>query len=55
MGIFMAMEVPQSLDGKGQSEIEMDDDWGYPHDYGNTHLKSIILHCHGDVGVSVLA
>ena len=32
------MQVPQQLDGKGKSEKQMNDDWGYTPSLGNLHM-----------------
>ena len=37
------MGGPQKLDGlfQGESESKMDDDWGYPYDLGNHHVRAV--------------
>ena len=41
VGVSIVMGgTPKTLDGFccGKSQSKMDDDWGYPHDFGNSHM-----------------
>ena len=32
----------------------LDDDWGYPHDYGNPHIYDVILHIIIIISISII-